>query len=65
MDIILKITMRYKQKIPSINEILVGLYPLFFAIPRKTYISGHFHLNTNIINKKITNFWCSNTLILN
>jgi len=63
MKVKLNILRFNRQKIPSINENLAGLYPPSFAIPRKTHISGNFHLNTSTINIKINNFVCNNTLI--
>jgi hypothetical protein len=50
-----------KQKIPSWKvDIVQNLALLNIAIPRKTHISGHFHLNTT---KNEENYPC-NYLIL-
>lgn len=47
MNDILKILRLIRQKIPLNIGKVVYFYQQFSSIPRKTYISGHFNLNTN------------------
>ena len=47
MENIKKILIVDRQKIPSWkDDIVQNLAMQTFALPRKTHISGHFHLNT-------------------
>ena len=56
----IEILTNYRQKIPSWKvDIVQNLVMLSALKPRKTHISGHFHLKTPII----TEFRLCNTLI--
>jgi hypothetical protein len=48
MNIIFKILTKYRTKIPKTQH-FVDLNLQNFAIPRKTYISGYFHLKATLI----------------
>lgn len=52
MNYIIKILTNIKQKVPSVNvDTAENLDYPGFPIPRKLYISGHFHFK-KIINQK-------------
>lgn len=65
MNNILNILRFNKQKIPSSTENSGGLVPEFLVIPRKTDISGHFHLIANIIYSISAKTECYKSLIIN
>lgn len=49
MNSILKISVVYRQKIPSLKvDIVQNLDVPNLILPRKTYFPGHFHLKTII-----------------